>query len=127
MKPAAVTDVNYVPPPFRNMFQDIRNFVELTQSLEAVKQLVAPEDACQAGMDAVKHASGAADSEMPAGFCACPRIYVVRDQPPPDTACDRLCRKRKACMLSQRFVCFIASPQCVIHPKQDANCLTILA
>lgn len=46
-----------------------------TQSL-ATKMLVAPEDACQAGMDAVKKAGGAADEDMPPGFCACPRIYV---------------------------------------------------
>jgi hypothetical protein len=47
-----------------------------TQSLTVQHTLIAPEDACQNGMDAVKKAGGAADEDMPAGFCACPQIYV---------------------------------------------------
>ena len=53
-------------------------WVSGTTSLMVAHKLKSPEDACAAGMDAVKHASGAKDEDMPAGFCACPQIYEVR-------------------------------------------------
>mmetsp|Transcript_70 Transcript_70/g.196 ORF Transcript_70/g.196 Transcript_70/m.196 type:complete len:82 (-) Transcript_70:959-1204(-) len=38
--------------------------------------LTRPEDAAASAQDAVKHADGAKDADMPDGFCACPQLYV---------------------------------------------------